>query len=130
MTLARYALGAALLLFGVAHAEGTTAHVSWTFATEATRTDPVTGAKTTVPLALTDIASTTVQWFVGATKVGEKVVTAPTAAADIPGLICGNYDFKAFHTHKEGTAGDLSNTVAYATGVTCTVPKGPTVAVR
>jgi hypothetical protein len=126
----KYALVALLLLPFCAQTEGTTGHVSFTFATEAVRTDPVTGVKTTVPLALSDIASTTIQWFVGTTKVGEKVVTAPAAAVDIPGLICGNYDFKAFHTHKQGSVGELSNTVAYATEVACTVPKGPSLAVR
>lgn len=127
----KYVAALALLLaFDIANAEGTTARVSWTFATEATRTDPVTGAKTTVPLALSEIASTTIQWFVGQTKVGEKVVTAPTAAVDIPGLVCGSYDFKAFHTHTQGSPGELSSAVSYPTGVACTVPKGPTVTVR
>ena len=104
-------------------AAGTTATIIWTHPVAYTDGQP---------LPLNDIASTTVTWYRPGTTIplGSVVITAPTATATIPGLVCGNFEFSAKTTVKSvppypGTTSNETNKAAYPTGIAC-APNPPT----
>lgn len=84
-----------------------------------------------VPLGA-DLLEYVVEWRrpIGGTLVGSQRVPAPANGVDIPGLICGNYDFVVLAVTKPtavypNTTSQPSNTATKVTGVAC-VPKAPT----
>lgn len=121
----------ALALMASAEAAGPVAHVSWTHPTEYTTRDQVTGITTSTPLPLTDIKQTIVKWYAGGIMVGSVTVAAPATAVDVPGLICGDYNFVALTEVQSGSKSpDSTPPKVYATGIACSSPKPPIVAVN
>lgn len=136
MHLAKYAMAAVLLLASsLAAAEGLTGHVSWEWPTSGSKTDPVTGVVTPdgavyIPA---DFQDAVVTWYVSGTTTvaGMKTVIAPTKTLDAA-LKCGDYDFEVYVRLKNGTPSATAPKppLIYATKVSCTVPKGPTVSIQ
>lgn len=121
----------ALLASGVAQAAGPIAHVSWVHPTEYTTRDQVTGITTSTPLPIADIKQTIVKWYAGGIIVGSVTVAAPATAVDVPGLICGDYNFVALTEVKSGSQSpDSTPPKVYATGIACSSPKAPIVTVN
>lgn len=107
-------------LVNLAHAAGTTATVSF---------DPVTQYVDNSPLPATDVLKYTVKWSGGFQDAATPTACGSKLCVDVP-VLCGNRTFTVTVTTKSTalypntTSGD-SNSVAYASGVSC-APKAPT----
>lgn len=126
-------LAALLLMPGIALADGPTATVTLTPATEYETTDPVTGAKTVTPMPASDIKEHLIKWFVSGTTrlAGQATLAMPATSTQVSGLICGNYDFVAVTVVKDTAitpSKDSSPPAVYATRVSCKNPKAPAAA--
>ncbi len=99
------------------YAAGPIAHLSWTLPTQNVDSTPV------VPLK-----ETLIRWNrTGDTAAlnGSVRVAIPATAVDVPGLICGDYDFYAVAVPVSGTVSDPSNIVVYKTAVVCSNKPNP-----
>lgn len=118
------------LMFGVsqyAHATGDTARIVVTLPTQYDDDSA---------LPVTDIAEVRLQWFRrnSSILIAERSVSPAQLTFDLPGLKCGDYDFKAFvltnATAKfPNTGGKNVAETPYATGVACS-PKAPGLTVQ
>lgn len=115
-------------------ASGTTANVTWTNPTQyddgITTLAPADIAYATVKACMVSSASTCIVQQVKATLAGTPAVSTPPTSASVAGLVCGSYNITV--TVTTSTTAHFPNGtsapggVAYATGVTCSVPKAVT----